>query len=1064
MSTFVFPSDEVLRVIILSGIIPQKILMSSAITWTVKKQDTIQRYIESSDVLNKELQNSLISYGIKISNTKCHKQTKHVSCWLEIFPTSLAKNKDNIQGLVLFEAGNESSLLSLAGELLRLGCDKQEIIQNETYLLKAVNPPVFTVLKAEDQLQNIKVFRPSHPGSNVFIQLGTHHPFLNMIQIQQEKLLLLSLKDHFRTLSNGPWTDLLSITNFLIPSTSTFSEFVKFTQPIDVILRLIKTGKSTPSSLWMIRENAIHQINRLANTLPDNLLSGLLFCVIKETNEKEPIIFLKIRPGFKSPELSIQGDSFSPHALISNVFIPCNRKLEPPITNRRLQSLLATEINEISVLVPEDNSEFRIEKISENAFAPLNEWVNYVVSGGSSTLNAWASNAIFDFESFVIETNEPPPLPVHIPPKQKIENIIKDTVEVNSIQISKKNSIKKKNSKIIITSNYPNEELEYNLTKLEMEFLTISGKADCNERQDHWFALAKAYSALNRRRDAGLCFTRALWDQDEFNAKLIAQTWAETELTYNKISTILEMKTPSNDDTRSVAAAIIADMDIDLNTAQRWLIQHDNNLDIRSLWLVHYTMSKNTGGDYLSLARINDRILQRLQYGLSIEQEVPTFLRFIGGVGKAPKARELAIRLNSIHEYYKTIQRKRSSIEASELFTNAYVSLIFAYGLACLGQVNESKDIINNITPILDNKDEVHGFLFRAYLERIKQACNLLPHETPLSPSLLGELNSIDRLSRYKIDRLREISNILESQKQQDPIRAFSQGLTDSRGEEFVELRGMTDISLLSLSIDNLFYKTLKHSNPIEKARIINGLMNFFPQLAVSQVSVLLTQILENTKDVDLIPRAELLEQALMLTGHFGLFSFIDIIINEFKNLIQKISNDQITNISELLFKIIRTLRRIGAQDKANCLLEILSKVTSQDLQGLISRLTLVSCFSLLGQYEQSSKIIEEGFIALDTNPQLKDKLQIIRVLSRALSYAPEKDAIHGLEQIFHYITNITDSFNTNSHFCLSVISFMESIVLGYSSNDLVLGDLGRRFLDEDEFLIRRRIHKDIQN
>ena len=56
----------------------------------------------------------------------------------------------------------------------------------------------------------------------------------------------------------------------------------------------------------------------------------------------------------------------------------------------------------------------------------------------------------------------------------------------------------------------------------------------------------------------------------------------------------------------------------------------------------------------------------------------------------------------------------------------------------------------------------------------------------------------------------------------------------------------------------------------------------------------------------------------------------------------------------------------------------------------------------------------------------------------------------------------VTDSFNTNSHYCLSVVHFVESLVRGHAADDLVLGELGRRWLDEDEYLVRRRIHRDL--
>ena len=62
--------------------------------------------------------------------------------------------------------------------------------------------------------------------------------------------------------------------------------------------------------------------------------------------------------------------------------------------------------------------------------------------------------------------------------------------------------------------------------------------------------------------------------------------------------------------------------------------QHDDKLDVRTIWLAREAFSRSVGGDRLGLARTRDRLLQRLRDGLSIEKDVPTFLRFAGGAGR----------------------------------------------------------------------------------------------------------------------------------------------------------------------------------------------------------------------------------------------------------------------------------------------------------------------------------------------------------------------------------------------------------------------------------------------
>jgi hypothetical protein len=92
----------------------------------------------------------------------------------------------------------------------------------------------------------------------------------------------------------------------------------------------------------------------------------------------------------------------------------------------------------------------------------------------------------------------------------------------------------------------------------------------------------------------------------------------------------------------------------------------------------------------------------------------------------------------------------------------------------------------------------------------------------------------------------------------------------------------------------------------------------------------------------------------------------------------------------------------------------------------------------------------------------MPDRLRVTRAYAQALGHAPLEYAVGALGALAGGLSGVTDSFNTNSHFCLSVVHFMESLVLGYASDDLALGEQGRRWLDEDEHLVRRRVHRDL--
>ncbi|MEM9493382.1 MAG: hypothetical protein AAGC55_29810, partial [Myxococcota bacterium] len=137
-------------------------------------------------------------------------------------------------------------------------------------------------------------------------------------------------------------------------------------------------------------------------------------------------------------------------------------------------------------------------------------------------------------------------------------------------------------------------------------------------------------------------------------------------------------------------------------------------------------------------------------------------------------------------------------------------------------------------------------------------------------------------------------------------------------------------------------------------------------------------------------------------------------------------------------------------------------------LPALVAGVHLAGGLAYLGEYGHaeptlvraqrllsSRDILREGYLG-------EDGLTLVRALAMAWSQCPPEHALRGLAQLAGYLTLVSDSYSTNSHFCRSVISFMEALVLGYARSDLALGELGRRWLDEDEYLVRRRIHRDI--
>jgi len=84
-------------------------------------------------------------------------------------------------------------------------------------------------------------------------------------------------------------------------------------------------------------------------------------------------------------------------------------------------------------------------------------------------------------------------------------------------------------------------------------------------------------------------------------------------------------------------------------------------------------------------------------------------------------------------------------------------------------------------------------------------------------------------------------------------------------------------------------------------------------------------------------------------------------------------------------------------------------------------------------------------------------------VYAGALSQAPVELAQKRFEELFEKLEGILDTFTTNSHYSQCQLQVVESVVLAVVSDDFTVGPGVRRWLDDDEYLVRRRVHRDVR-
>ncbi|GEN09525.1 hypothetical protein SAMN05443572_109179 [Myxococcus fulvus] len=1085
MSTLVFPTREALHLALTSRLVPPEVQAAPAHHHASAEGPL---YVTPHAPLTKGALAELATFGVRV-DAKAPRGESSVRCWAELLPTHRVPLDGVLPGTVMFLPTDADALLALAGELLRLGCDRQEVCfakgeEGSRALLRAVAPPYFTLTGAIDRAGGLRAFVPAVPGqTSVWVELGHVHPLARTLQPAAGNVLLIPGEGAWLTAADGPWLDLYQLTDLRLPEPARAWEPLPAPGRLSVPLRLTRAARTEPASLWVLRENAVAQVESLVHTLPEPVLAQLRFAVTGPPDA--PCIILRARAGReRPPELGLSAMAYAPLPQVAELYLPCDGLLEPPVRKERLRALLVPTPETVTWLHPTGDGGFRAERISEKAFQPLESWVDYVVDASAVALEPWMKGATFDFGAIELADGEWIPGTSRAPsaekkPKDaqstKTERRAHDTAEPEPVaepsrKASKKTATKAPSAPLVPLAPERQDAAAEALARAERDFLALDVPADAPERQALWVRMAELQVQLGRAREATLCWTCALWSATGDEATELAERWARAETRNGQApEQLLTRDTPSEDDVRSLASALVHAARAsggatfsDVPTLQRWLDKHDTALDVRTLWLSRAALDKLAGGDPLSLAKAGDRVQEMLRRGLSLSRDVPLFLR--GGTDAALLPR-LATHLTTLLDRFERTTRRRSSVEAPTALTQAYVRLVFACGLARVGQPEHARTLVEAATAALSKSDPIHGFLVRAYGARVTQALEGEPLETPLPADIAAELNALATFQRYKVDRLRQGSGLLEPSERLDPARAFGRGTRDLRGEEFAALRDIRDPEVVHHEVHQLVQRaTGAKLNAAERQRLIGGLLETLPRLPLARALPLMDSLVAA---VDTLPgevQARLLGDALALAALFGRVDRATTFAGRLRTVLSGLPPDSHAWSAGILEASLRGLRRVGLTREAGDLVEATRGLLTRPKTPVAARLGVASGMAFVGRVREALPVFDAAFEALDAlKGTLPERLALMRSLTGALSHAPADLALSGLARLSEVLPMVTDSYNTNSHFCLSVVELADMLVLGHVEVARGSGERARGWLDEDEFLVRRRIHQELE-
>jgi hypothetical protein len=1156
-----FPDLDALRLALTSGIVPADVTLAPA---AVSFDEQGKIYLEPTVNLSKAAAKNLDRLGVKGSKRHATDDPREVTCWPQVVPVTRdpAPPVLSNQAPVLFELERAEDLPTLVTEMLRLGNDRQgfrwfagpDDADGRRVLLRVIGPPYYTLLRALDKSSAgtagaVRAYLEKAP--RVWVEVGHALPLAQQLRVADKQTLLIRAPREWLYLDDAPFQDVYDMMQFKLPAAPVGWTETKAPKKMTVPLKLAPSTTTDVPELWVLRDNAVEQLDNLVRDSDERLLQRLMFAVATDATGVRTVV-LRVRPSKLTPPVLTLDHAlpFKPYWKLPNLFLPLGKRLHPTLRRDAVRKLLADDADQVVWLYPAGDTSFTPESVPDAAFRSLEDWVDYVIEAEQQALAAWIEAARFDFDHFICKDAGGPKVK---PDKGDKEPKGKDDDDLKAPKGGAASKVAGKGKPVpgkptaqadllpaVEEVRKPNE-WEMRAKELEAQFLALEGQLDSPERQALWPELATAYSGAKKPMEAAVCWLDALWDADPMPPQWLAG-WARSEfpeagstIRAEEFDKLLNHPGEGLEEARRVAAAFLwlaahqpvpAWLVNRLPALQKYFDAHGGSLPVRAVWLCGYRLAQLAGADVLGLARVRDRLLQRLlQQGLTAERDLPNFLRY-EGMKDSERMRAVRDKAAELHATVRKWLDESASAQKNEHLkaNQPLVDLLFGFALARLGEESNAKKMLDGARKVLEGPIPTGGnpqaeqavtaavvrnFLFKAFKYRVDQVLAGKPHTGQMAPDVLdaleeiakkggsGPVNNPYKLAKYVVDRMREQSRIMEPQEKPDPYADWTKH-GDAMKKELAELHAIREPAKLADRIRKL-YKDGVPGKPLKEVQFyvlheglpLAGRVNeaFTVELLAHVPAALQGGTGAATESPDLPKKqGELLERALYLAGHFNRDDIVKKLVDDFTTLVHsKPEETRYKLINVVARQCLRNLRKLGLTNEIDRFLtklhsEVLRGASTADLRKkyaakpeswsavLQTLLNLASGWLFLGLQERATPILQEaknellGQNALTLQP--KDYTELARAYVSALGQMRASET--GLaEMIFLFRkmspTKITNTWTTAQYYSRFHLNLVEDVILAIVSDDSALGSAGRKWLDDDEFLVRRRIHADMK-
>jgi tetratricopeptide (TPR) repeat protein len=297
---------------------------------------------------------------------------------------------------------DQASYRSAMVALLTLGQERLSVTRLEGggILLVVEDPSYFLVQRWHEEEGRVLFWRGE--VADVFFPWGREHPLQHRVRGLElgEGLFFLLPEGGWRRLPKAGLRDVYEGLEFALQGRVEIPLPTREGVPrVPVVLHWGFRPTPGDASLWLLPEDGVGIVQGLLDSLSEVDLQDLQLAVVREgENDFFFLRRLRRRRGKKSAALELPGDAYATYAGYGNLFLPVDRRLEPPIRKERFRDLLGLRPGELVVLRPGKDEELEVLRLDEVAFRELESLVDYRIEGATRRLEEIVRASVFEFE------------------------------------------------------------------------------------------------------------------------------------------------------------------------------------------------------------------------------------------------------------------------------------------------------------------------------------------------------------------------------------------------------------------------------------------------------------------------------------------------------------------------------------------------------------------------------------------------------------------------------------------------------------------------------------------